>query len=50
VPGNAEGTLTLTDGGQQTAITILGNFSQNQFATASDGHGGTLVYLAHQTQ
>jgi hypothetical protein len=50
--GNAEtgGTLTVTDGRHAAAITLLGNYMAGSFAAAADGHGGTLLTRAPQTE
>jgi hypothetical protein len=41
--GNTSGTLTVSDGGRDAKIALLGNYMASEFATSSDGHGGTLV-------
>ena len=43
------GTLTVTGGTHTANITLLGNYTQSNFSTAGDGHGGTLVFLNGQT-
>ena len=43
------GTLTVTDGRHAAAIALLGNYMAASFATAADGHGGTLVTESTQT-
>ena len=40
---NLSGTLTVTDGTHTASLTLLGQYSANQFSLASDGHGGTMV-------
>ena len=42
-PGTGKGALSLSDGTHNVALTMIGNFSQNRFSIASDGHSGTLV-------
>jgi trimeric autotransporter adhesin len=42
------GTLTVTDGRHAASIALLGNCMAGSFATAADGHGGTLVTEASQ--
>src|SRR5262249_34476335 len=37
------GTLTVTDGTHTASLTLLGQYSANDFSLASDGHGGTMV-------
>ena len=37
------GTLTVTDGTHTANLTLLGQYSANNFSLASDGHGGTIV-------
>ena len=37
------GTLTVSDGTHTASIALLGQYMAASFATASDGHGGTLV-------
>jgi hypothetical protein len=37
------GTLTVSDGRHAASIALLGNYMAGSFATAADGHGGTLV-------
>ena len=44
------GTLTLSDSRHAAAIALLGNYMAGSFVTAADGHGGTLVTEAQQTQ
>ena len=43
------GTLTVTDGRHAAAIALLGNYMAGSFVAAADGHGGTLVTEAVQT-
>ena len=43
------GTLAITDGTHTADIALLGNYMASTFATASDGHGGTLITQAEQT-
>ena len=40
---NLSGTLTVTDGTHTANLTLLGQYSANDFTLASDGHGGTMV-------
>jgi hypothetical protein len=44
------GTLTLTDGRHAASIALLGNYMAGSFVTTPDGHGGTLLTAAEQTQ
>ena len=44
------GTRTVTDGRHAAAITLLGNYMAGSFAAAADGHGGTLLTRAPQTE
>lgn len=37
------GTLSVSDGLHTANIALLGNYTAGNFATASDGHGGTLI-------
>ncbi len=37
------GTLTVSDGTNTANIALLGQYMASSFATASDGHGGTLI-------
>ena len=37
------GTLTVSDGRHAASIALFGNYIAGSFATAADGHGGTLV-------
>src|SRR5262249_59452137 len=39
---NLSGTLTVTDGTHTASLTLLGQYSANDFSLASDGHGGTM--------
>ena len=39
----AGGTSSVADGTHNANIALLGNYMASSFATASDGHGGTLV-------
>jgi hypothetical protein len=48
--GGAGGTLTVSDGRHAASIALLGNYIAGSFAIAADGHGGTLVTAAEQTQ
>jgi hypothetical protein len=43
------GTLTVSGGHHATAIALLGNSIAGSFATAADGHGGTLLVQGPQT-
>jgi hypothetical protein len=50
---NAAGTggiLTVSDGRHAASIALLGNYMAGSFVTAADGHGGTLVKDASQTE
>jgi autotransporter passenger strand-loop-strand repeat protein len=40
---SSSSTLSTTDGANSANITLLGNHMASAFATASDGHGGTLI-------
>jgi len=40
---NTGGTLTVSDGTHTANVALLGQYMAASFATASDGHGGTLV-------
>ncbi len=40
---NSGGTLTASDGTNTANIALLGQYVASSFATASDGHGGTLI-------
>jgi hypothetical protein len=40
---NTGGTLTVSDGTHTASIALLGQYMAASFATASDGHGGTLI-------
>jgi hypothetical protein len=44
------GTLTVSDGRLAGAIALLGNYIAGSFVLGADGHGGTLVTAAEQTQ
>lgn len=44
------GTLTVTDGRHAASLVLLGNYMAASFVAAPDGHGGTLVCEAQQTQ
>jgi hypothetical protein len=46
---NTGGTLTVTDGTHTANIALLGNYMASSFATASDGHGGTMITDAFPT-
>ena len=41
--GGTGGTLTVMNGTRTAAVALLGNYIASSFATASDGHGGTLI-------
>src|SRR5579871_997627 len=43
------GTLNVTDGVHTARIQLLGQYIASEFATASDGHGGTLVIFTSAT-
>ena len=40
----------MTDGRHAAAIALLGNYMAGSFVAATDGHGGTLVTEAPQTE
>lgn len=40
---NTGGTLNVSDGIHSARIALLGNYMASSFATAGDGHGGTLI-------
>jgi len=40
---NTQGTLTVTDGTQQTSITLFGQYIAAGFSLESDGHSGTAI-------
>src|SRR5262245_20601049 len=40
---NASGTLTVSGGGVHANVTLLGQYIQANFKSASDGHGGTMI-------
>ena len=42
------GTLRVSDGVHTASIALLGNYMAASFATAADGHGGTLITEADQ--
>jgi hypothetical protein len=44
----AGGTLRVSDGMHAASIALLGNYMAASFATAADGHGGTLITEADQ--
>ena len=46
----AGGTLTVSDGRHTAAIALLGSYIAGSFVIAADGHGGTLLTAAEQTQ
>jgi hypothetical protein len=48
--GRAGGELKVSDGIHSANIALLGNYMASTFATASDGHGGTLITEASVTQ
>ena len=48
--GGAGGTLTVSDGRHAASIALFGSYIAGSFAIAADGHGGTLVTAAEQTQ
>jgi hypothetical protein len=41
--GNTGGTVSVTDGTHTETIALIGQYAAANFATLSDGHGGTLV-------
>ena len=47
--GASSGTLTVTDGVHTASIQLLGQYTASEFATASDGHGGTLITFTSAT-
>jgi len=48
--GSTGGELKVSDGIHTANIALLGNYMASTFAMASDGHGGTLITAASQTQ
>ena len=48
--GSTGGELKVSDGIHTANIALLGNYMASTFATASDGHGGTLITAAPQAQ
>jgi hypothetical protein len=46
----AGGTLTVSDGRHTAAIALLGSYIAGSFVIAADGHGGTLVTQALQSE
>jgi hypothetical protein len=46
---NLSGTFTVTDGVHTASIQLLGQYTASEFATASDGHGGTLITFTSAT-
>src|SRR3984957_12867512 len=48
--GRAGGELKVSDGIHSANIALLGNYMASTFATASDGHGGTLITEASVTR
>jgi hypothetical protein len=48
--GRAGGELKVSDGIHTANIALLGNYMASTFATASDGHGGTLITDAPHNQ
>jgi hypothetical protein len=42
--------LTVSDGRHAAAIALLGNYMAGSFVATADGHGGTLVTQAQQTE
>jgi len=47
--GAASGKLTVSDGIHTANIALLGSYMGSSFATASDGHGGTMITEVAQT-
>ena len=43
------GTLNVTDGVHTASIQLLGYYMASEFATAGDGHGGTLITFTSAT-
>jgi hypothetical protein len=41
--GAGSGILTVTDGGQQARLTLLGDYATSNFALSTDNAGGTFV-------
>jgi hypothetical protein len=39
----------VSDGANTANLALLGNYMASSFATASDGHGGTVISAATQT-
>jgi hypothetical protein len=48
--GSTGGELKVSDGIHSASIALLGNYMASTFATASDGHGGTLISEAPHAQ
>ena len=44
------GTLTVSDGRHAASVALLGSYIAGSFVIAADGHGGTLLTAAEQTQ
>jgi autotransporter passenger strand-loop-strand repeat protein len=42
---NTSGTLTVSDTVHTANITLLGQYTTQNFTTASDGHGGTIIFV-----
>ena len=47
---DAGGTLTVSDGRHAASVALLGSYIAGSFVIAADGHGGTLLTAAEQTQ
>jgi hypothetical protein len=47
---DAGGTLTVSDGCHAASVALLGSYIAGSFVIAADGHGGTLLTAAEQTQ
>ena len=43
--GNTGGDLIVGDKGQAASLVLFGSYTASEFATSSDGHGGTLVTM-----
>jgi hypothetical protein len=42
--------LTVSDGRHAASVALLGSYIAGSFVIAADGHGGTLLTAAEQTQ
>lgn len=46
--GRDVGSLTVSDGTNTANVTLFGHYMASSFATASDGHGGTMITHSHE--